>query len=74
MRNRVNAAICSNFAQSRNLQQTIVLLSHGRGRWFEPSIAHFKKCNFPGKTQGSRSSLGFSIVPLCSNAKFSPAE
>jgi hypothetical protein len=27
-------------ASSRNLQQTIVLPSHGRGRWFEPSIVH----------------------------------
>jgi hypothetical protein len=37
-----NMAICRNSASSRNLQQTIALPSHGRGRWFEPSIAHFK--------------------------------
>jgi hypothetical protein len=35
--------ICRYFATSRNLQQTIALPSHGRGRWFEPSIAHFYK-------------------------------
>ena len=40
MRNRSNAAICGDLARSRKLQQTIRLLSHGRGRWFEPSIAH----------------------------------
>jgi hypothetical protein len=37
-----NSAICGSFASSRDLQQTIVLLSHGRGRWFETSIAHFR--------------------------------
>jgi hypothetical protein len=35
-----NMHICRVFANSRNLQQTVVLNSHGRGRWFEPSIAH----------------------------------
>ncbi len=40
MRQYKNMAICRNSASSRNLQQTIVLPSHGRGRWFEPSIAH----------------------------------
>jgi hypothetical protein len=35
-----NTIVCRYFASSRNLQQTIVLPSHGRGRWFEPSIAH----------------------------------
>src|ERR687890_863515 len=36
----VKSAICRNSASSRTLQQPIVLTSHGRGRWFEPSIAH----------------------------------
>ena len=35
--------ICRCFAHSGNRQQCIVLTSHGRGRWFEPSIAHSKK-------------------------------
>ena len=42
-RHKLSASICRNFASSRNLQQTIVLPSHGRGRWFEPSIAHSQK-------------------------------
>jgi hypothetical protein len=25
--------------------------AHGRGRWFDPSIAHLKKWYFAGKTQ-----------------------
>src|ERR671920_1698175 len=40
---RLNASICRYFASSRNLLQTIVLPSHGRGRWFDPSIAHSQK-------------------------------
>ena len=39
---RDNMLICRCFAHSGNRQQCIVLLSHGRGRWFEPSIAHSK--------------------------------
>src|SRR5215216_7044748 len=42
----VNSIICRYFANSRNLLQTIVLPSHGRGRWFEPSIAHLEKAVF----------------------------
>jgi hypothetical protein len=30
-------------ASSRNLQKIIVLNAHGRGRWFESSIAHSLK-------------------------------
>jgi hypothetical protein len=40
---RLNTCICGSFASSGNLQETIILLSHGRGRWFEPSIAHSRK-------------------------------
>jgi hypothetical protein len=40
---RQNTSIRRHFAISRNCQQTITLPSHGRGRWFEPSIAH-QKC------------------------------
>jgi hypothetical protein len=40
MSRRRNKAICRYFASSRNLWKPIVLPSHGRGRWFEPSIAH----------------------------------
>ena len=40
---------CRNFAGLGNIQQTIMLPSHGRGRWFEPSIAHSKKVSFAGK-------------------------
>jgi len=36
-----NMAICGHFAISRNVQQSIMLPSHGRDRWFETSIAHF---------------------------------
>ncbi len=36
-----NMYICRIFANSRNPQKPIVLTSHGRGRWFETSIAHF---------------------------------
>ena len=39
----VDSIICRGFANSGNLQQPIVLPSHGRGRWFEPSIAHPQK-------------------------------
>ncbi len=38
-RYRPNASICRYFVSSRNLQQTITLPSHGRGRWFDPRIA-----------------------------------
>ena len=38
-----NASFCSNFAISRTSEKTIALPSHGRGRWFETSIAHFGK-------------------------------
>jgi len=41
-----NPLVCRSFASSTNLQQTIVLTSHGRGRWFEPSIAHSQKVAF----------------------------
>src|SRR5215204_3106179 len=40
MRHRPSTSICRHFANSRTLRQTITLPSHGRGRWFEPSIAH----------------------------------
>jgi hypothetical protein len=40
MRRRRNTVVCRRFASSRKLQQIIRLLSRGRGRWFEPSIAH----------------------------------
>src|SRR5688572_12356238 len=40
---RRNTAICRDSVSSRNLQQPILLPSHGRGRWFDPSIAHFVK-------------------------------
>ncbi len=43
---RKNTLICRYFANSRNLQQSIALTSHGRGRWFEPSIAHSRKVVF----------------------------
>ena len=39
---RDNVPICRCFTIFRNLQQSIALPSHGRGRWFEPSIAHSK--------------------------------
>jgi hypothetical protein len=42
-RQRKNTAVCGSFAGSRNLWQTIALNSHGRDRWFEPSIAHSGK-------------------------------
>ena len=42
-RHGLNVLICRYFASSRNLQQTIALPSHGRGRWFETSIAHSEK-------------------------------
>src|ERR671921_1023247 len=54
MRQRRNTTICRYFAISRHLQQPIVLPSHGRGRWFEPSIAHSRKSCFAGITQNSR--------------------
>jgi hypothetical protein len=31
--------------------------SHGRGRWFEPSIAHFGKAPFAGKTTDKKQTL-----------------
>ena len=40
-----NMLICRYFESSRNVQQTLVLTSHGRGRWFNPSIAHSKKAS-----------------------------
>jgi len=43
--------ICRNFASSRNLQQTIALSSHVRGRWFEPSIAHSERPANAGKVE-----------------------
>ena len=48
---RRKTVFCRDFEISRNLQQTIALLSHGRGRWFDPSIAHSGKYRFAGKTQ-----------------------
>ena len=50
-RQYTNTAICRYFASSRNVQQPIVLPSHGRGRWFEPSIAHSERYCFPGETR-----------------------
>jgi hypothetical protein len=43
---RKNTLICKDFESSRNLWKTIVLTSHGRGRWFDPSIAHSRKIAF----------------------------
>jgi hypothetical protein len=34
----------------RNLQQTIVLTSHGRGRWFEPVLDHSQDFRLIGET------------------------
>lgn len=38
--------ICRKSADSGNVQQTVTLLSHGGGRWFEPSIVHLSKVLF----------------------------
>jgi hypothetical protein len=73
MRRRRNTVICGCFAISRNRQQTIVVPSHGRGRWFDPSIAHSKSILFAGKTccedEGPRTLSG----TLCSNRQISNA-
>ena len=53
-----NTAICRSFAISRNPQQPIALPSHGRGRWFEPSIAHSGRPIPKRKTQTPISSSG----------------
>src|SRR5215212_11900380 len=58
---------CRNFARFRSLQQTVVLPSHGRGRWFDPSIAHSEKYCFAGITQNSRSvqyRIPISCIPV----------
>ncbi len=72
-RHGTNAHVCSNFASPRNVQQTIALPSHGRGRWFDPSIAHSKSILFAGKTccedEGPRTLSG----TLCSNRQISNA-
>jgi hypothetical protein len=69
---RQNTSIFRNFASSRNLQQPIVLPSHGRGRWFDPSIAHsqdtsFCRLNMAGKRRSWKHS-GASVRQPCSNA------
>src|SRR5829696_5223458 len=56
-----NTAICGSFAISRNPQQPIALPSHGRGRWFEPSIAHSQKRCFAGKALTN--SAGDGVLP-----------
>jgi hypothetical protein len=40
---RKKTAICRSFASSRDFQQAFTLSLHGRGRWFDPSIAHSYK-------------------------------
>jgi len=55
-----NTLICRYFANSRNPQQTIVLPSHGRGRWFEPSIAHLEKVAFCRRNVSRNEKLGAS--------------
>jgi len=40
-RHRKNTLICRYFATSRNLQQSIVLPSHGRGHEFESRRVHY---------------------------------
>ena len=42
---RVSASICRHFVRSRDVQQPITLPSHGRGRWFGPSIVHSENCS-----------------------------
>jgi hypothetical protein len=44
-----NARVCRDFENSRNLQQTIVLTSHGRGRWFEPVLNYSPNFRFMEK-------------------------
>jgi hypothetical protein len=67
MRRRRNAAICRNSASSGNVQQTIALPSHGRGRWFDPSIAHSQKALFAGKTLSKGEHHVQLIASLCSS-------
>ena len=42
--------------------------SHGRGRWFEPSIAHSKKMEFCRKDVRIDEDSRYTLGPLCSNA------
>src|SRR5215204_2803096 len=52
------------FCMRQNLQQGIILPSHGRGRWFEPSIAHSEKYCFAGKNTECENWIGGCRSPL----------
>ena len=60
---RRKTVFCRVFANSSNPQQPIVLPSHGRGRWFEPSIAHSGKTPLCRKNRTVRASLSSVGVP-----------
>jgi hypothetical protein len=53
-RQHKNLAISRCFASSRNPWHNITLHSHGRGRWFEPSIAHSEKILYCREKHGMR--------------------
>ncbi len=63
---RQNTSICRRFAISRYCQQTITLPSHGRGRWFEPSIAHQEiPANDRKREASGFRAGGFLLQPYC---------
>ncbi len=47
--------------------------SHGRGRWFDPSIAHSKILLFAGKTHYNEGDSRSTLKALSSNRQFSNA-
>jgi hypothetical protein len=65
---RDNMLICRCFAHSGNRQQCIVLLSYGRGHWFDPSIAHSEKVVLQEKLKQRLAYQTF-VEPVCSNVE-----
>jgi hypothetical protein len=56
-----------NFNGSMDAGELLDSHSHGRGRWFDPSIAHSKKSYFAGKTLSNGEHHVKLIASLCSN-------